>query len=106
MISLWYIFFFHFRRLEETTTTDTPDINTPGATTDTTAEPTTFTKFNETERTTEDEGATASTTVRNEVTDAETEYKLADKMETMLYQDVANEEEKKKVYVNQKMKGM
>lgn len=62
-------------------------------------------KPNETERTTEDEGATAST-VRNVVPEIESEYKLADKIETMLYQDVANENEKKKVFVDQKMKGM
>lgn len=93
-------------RKQEETTTDTPDINTTATTTDATTEQTTPVKLNETERaTTEEEGATAST-VRNEITDGEMDYKLSDKMETMLYQDVAQEEEKKKVYVNQKMKGM
>lgn len=96
---------FVFRKAEDTTTTDTPDINTTATTTETTTEETTFVKPNETERTTEDEGATAST-VRNEVTDDDTDFKASDKMETMLYQDVANEEDKKKVYVNQNMKGM
>lgn len=74
-------------------------------TTDPTTEQPTSIKSNESEKNTEDEGATAST-ARIDVTDVEEEYKQTSKMETMLYQDVANEEEKKKVYYHQNMNGM
>lgn len=96
---------FVFRKAEDATTTETPEINTTATTTETVTEVTTHQKSNESERTTEDEGATAST-VRNEVTEEDQEFQASDKMETMLYQDVANEEDKKKDFINQNMKGL
>lgn len=95
------------RKSEETTTTEPPDINTTIiTTTDATTEQPTPMKPNETERTTDDEGITASTARIEDAKAEDTEDKQTDKMDTMLYQDFANEADKRKVFVTEQMTGM